>query len=741
MATPTSPSMPPSRNIMSDGSDDRSRMAGNTFAQLVSKFEILDAMSSASNQRDSHASPRAAPAPSTVASSAIIRQTLLKPSVLKARDRSSTDSSLISPGCFIPPRRTSPRPRRAQTLDTKLPVSPAKVESTKPRQKSVAERRKMFELQGDASGGLLTLTQPTGNVTDCGIAPSTPIRTYTSARSTSKLAHSKSWKSIKTSRSIPESNLESPAPPPVSNAAVKVQPHSSSHDQDSASTLLPASSADDYSSHPFLAPEEPFGTWTTPIIHPDERWMALKRDSFAVTAFDTSPSYVKSQYIEPELDSSHASFKSNINLNSDYSHGGPDDGHPMNETQQHGWVHNARKMAHSLSSSALTGTAKSVSSQSRESPRISADAISAFKSFQLTRTGAFRRSNLPRSRISSLRKKFDLSKSETVSSLPALEMKRREPGLSKTEEFGWSPKFSLPKSATTSNIDTTTKLASRSKSFAPRGREQTPPQRRKTEHNVSPLKQKINLFESLDREKPAANLEKLAPTKKRPVFGSSKTNTAGSGPFRGLRGTLRRISNSCRKSTSEWSTTSSRPGSGSQHSIQDMTGDPIKHGAIADTELESLSPRTVESIPERPVIGQTRLENEISPLDLGRRFSVQRTSVPLTGYNIDGEPGPSRMAAAPAPLFSESQSSRLFRTKMPFIRTADRFSLPDFGNSSEETETLGPTHYQQLGDNGLLISKVHCQLEQPKPVRANELRRLVGMCKQKVRKLSAGGSE
>ncbi|KAJ3463845.1 hypothetical protein MRS44_008631 [Fusarium solani] len=747
MATPTSPSMPPSRNIIPDGSDNRSRMAGNTFAQLVSKFEILDAMSSASTRRDSHVPPRATPAPSAVASSVIIGRSPFKPSALKTRDRSSTDSSLISPGCFIPPRRTSPRPRRAQTFETKAPVTPATVESTKPRQKSVAERRQMFEAQGDAPGKLLMLTQLMGNDTDYGIAPSTPVRTYTSARSTSKLAHSKSWKSIKTSLSIPESHLESTTPPPPSNAADKIQRHPPSHDQDSASALLPASSADEYSSHHFLAPEEPFGTWTTPIIHPDERWMALKRESFAVTAFDTSPSYVKSQYIEPELDFAHTPLKTNGNLNPGHNRGGPENGRSKDETRQHGWVQNAQKMAHSLSSSALVGQTKSGSSQSRERPRISADAINAFRSFQFTRTGAFRRSNLPRSRISSLRKKFDLPKSDTVSSLPALATKRQETDSGKTEDSHWPSKLSLPKSATNPNLGTTASLASRSKSFAPRWREksvrrpQTPPQRRKTEHNVSPLKQKIDLFESLDREKPAANPAKLNPTKKRSVFGSPRTNTSGSGPFKGLRKTLRRISTSCRKSTSEWSTTSSRPGSGSQHSIQDIPGDSVKHRAIADSELDSLSPGTIESIPERPVLGQTRLENEISPLDLGRRFSVQRTSVPLTAYNIDGEPGLSPTVAAPAPLFSESQSSRFFRTKIPLIRSSDRFSLPDFGNHSEEADVFGPTHYQHLGDNGLLISKVHCRLEQPKPVRANELRRLVGICKQKVRKLSAGGGE
>ncbi|KAI8717999.1 hypothetical protein NCS52_00877400 [Fusarium sp. LHS14.1] len=747
MATPTSPSMPPSRNIISDGSDDRSRMAGNTFAQLVSKFEILDAMSSASARRDSHVPPGAVPAPPAVVSSAIIGHSPLKTSVFQSRDRSSTDSSLISPGCFIPPRRTSPRHRRAQTCETKAPVAPITAESAKPRQKSVAERRKMFETQDDVPGELLTLTQLLGNVTDSGIAPSTPVRTYAGARSTSKLAHSKSWKSIKTSRSIPESHLESTTPPPPSNTTDKVQRHLLSHDQDSASTLLPASSADDYSPHPFLTPEEPFGTWSNPIIHPDERWMALKRESFAVTAFDTSPSYVKSQYIEPELDFPRTSLKSNSNLGPDHRRDGPENGHSMDQTVQHGWVQNAQKMAHALSSPALAGTAKPGLSQPRESPRISADAINAFRSFQFTRTGAFRRSNLPRSRISSLRKKFDLPKSDSISSLPALATKRRETDSNKTEDSDWPSKLSLSKSAMNPNLGTMASLTSRSKSFAPRWREksvrqpQTPPQRRKTEHNVSPLKQKIDMFESLDREKPTANSAKLNPAKKRSVFGSPRTNASGSGPFKGLRKTLRRISTSCRKSTSEWSTTSSRPGSGSQHSIQDLPGDSIKHHAIADSELDSLSPGTIESIPERPVLGQTRLENEISPLDLCKRFSMQRTSMPLTAYNIDGEPGLSPVAAAPAPLFSESQSSRFFRTKMPLIRSSDRFSLPEFGNHSEEADIFGPTHYQHLGDHGLLISNVHCRLEQPKPVRASELRRLVGICKQKVRKLSAGGSE
>ncbi|KAL2682477.1 hypothetical protein Neosp_006928 [[Neocosmospora] mangrovei] len=640
MATPTSPSMPTSRNIISDGSEDPSLMTGNTFAQLVSKFEILDAMSSASPRRDSHVPPRAVPAPPAVASSAIIGHSPLKTSVFQSRDRSSTDSSLISPGCFAPPRRTTPRPRRAQTFETKAPVTPATVEGAKPRQKSVAERRKMFETKDDTPGELLTLTQLLGNVTDRDAAPSTPVRTYAGPRLTSKLAHSKSWKSIKTSRSIPESHLESTTPPPPSsNATDKVQRHLPSHDQDSASTLLPASSADDYSPHPFVAPEEPFGTWSKPIIHPDERWMALKRESFAVTAFDTSPSYVKSQYIEPELEFPRTSLKSNGNISPDHRRDGPENGHSMDQTVQHGWVQNAQKMAHTMSSPALVGTAKPGLSQPRESPRISADAINAFRSFQFTRTGAFRRSNLPRSRISSLRKKFDLPKSDSVSSLPALATRRREADSNKTEDSDWPSKLSLPKSATNPNLGTMASLTSRSKSFAPRWREkcvrqpQTPPQRRKTEHNVSPLKQKIDLFESLDREKPASNPAKLNPTKKRSVLGSPRTNTSGSGPFKGLRKTLRRISTSCRKSTSEWSTTSSRPGSGSQHSIQDIPREPVKRGAIADSELDSLSPGTIESIPERPVLGQTRLENEISPLIWSLEITLKKltfSGLPIT---------------------------------------------------------------------------------------------------------------
>ncbi|KAM0428163.1 hypothetical protein ACHAPT_007063 [Fusarium lateritium] len=749
MASPTSPSMPPSRNIVSDALEARGRIPGNTFAQLVSKFEILDAMSSASNRRDSHAPPKAMPA-SVVASSAIVGHSPWKPSAqgsTKTRDRSSTDSSLISPGCFIPPKQTS-RARRSQTLETKPPIAPTKVETAKPRQKSVAERRKLFEMPSDVSGMLpIDLTQLMDNDSDRDIAPSTPIRTSTSVRSPSKLAHSKSWKSMKTSLSILESHLESTTPPSPSGTASQAR-HAPSRDQDSTSTLLPASSTEEYPSRP-LAPEDPFGAWKAPIIHPDERWMALKRDSFAVTAFDTSPSYIKSQYIEPEPHVAHSPLKSNDNLDSVHGPLGAEKQHSMEETRQQGWVQNARKMAYSLSNSMSAETTKVASSQSPESTRNSLDAFNAFRSFQFTRTGTLRRSNLPRSRISSLRKKFDLPKSETVSFLPVLETKQPETASGNADKSDWRPKLSLPKSATTSDLGTTASLASRSKSYAPRWRKQaahrpqTPAQRRKTEHNVSPLKQKIDLFESLDHQNPAFSSPKMAPTKKRSVFGSSKASTVGPGPLKGLRGTLRRISTSYRKSPSEWSTTSSRPASGSQHSISDIAGSTGKVPTLANSEKGSLSPHTIESIPERPVLGQTRLENEISPLDLGKRTSMQQASLPRTGLNVDGESGPSQVmaAAAPAPLFSESQSSRFFRTKIPLVRTADRFSLPDFGNNDEEAGVFGASHYQHPPGRGLLISKAHCRLEQPKPVRANELRRLVGICKQKVRKLSAGGSE
>ncbi|KAM5353655.1 hypothetical protein ACJ41O_000305 [Fusarium nematophilum] len=63
MATPPSPLASSAPQRLPVDPDGHGRLAGSSFAQLVSKFEILDAMSSVNQRRDSRASSKSRPSP------------------------------------------------------------------------------------------------------------------------------------------------------------------------------------------------------------------------------------------------------------------------------------------------------------------------------------------------------------------------------------------------------------------------------------------------------------------------------------------------------------------------------------------------------------------------------------------------------------------------------------------------------------------------------------------------------
>ncbi|KAF4973232.1 hypothetical protein FZEAL_9384 [Fusarium zealandicum] len=708
MATPSS--MPSPRSIFPAGSES---CGGNTFAQLVSRFEILDVVSNVGSRRDSHASPKTKPGSAVKGPSTIHRQSprlqkQFSHASTRTRDRSSTNSSQISPGRFITPRRGgSPRPRRAQTLGTKSPTILRSDATMRPRQQSVAERRKMFESADNK---------------------------FTATQSASKLAHSKSWQSIKKKRSAPGPQTKTTASPStsLSTTATQVQQYPS---------LLPASTTGIPSPRTLIASDDPFGTWRTPMSRPDDSWSSFKRDSFVVTVSDTSPSYIKSQYIEQDLCKVPSASKTQVNIEPVLNNRTVEAQSLSTEDPQHqGWVQNARKMASSLSSSlpVAAASARTQSHPSRNVPRQAPDAVTTFKSFRFGRTNTSSRQNLPRSRISSLRRKFDLPKSETAASVPFDDTKRRQNTFTKAEIPDWPSRIPLAKSSTISDLGS---AKSRSKSHAPCWDQQpgdqprTPIGRRKTEKNISPLKQRIDLFESLDSPSPASGRSEPVLEKRKSLV----SNTHGKGPsasqLKALKGTLRRISTSFRRSSSEWSTTSSRQNTMEIAQVKD------KEGIPADKDRMPFSPHTFGSIPERPALSQTHLANEISPLEISKWFSLHQQSLVRPGFNIDGEAGLNAPGTVtPVPLLTESQS-RLSKTKLFRTRTANRFSLPDLGDDDGPFRLLKDTRHGPQRSSSPFVSRASCNLEQPRPVRANELRRLVSMCKHKVRKISGGRSE
>jgi hypothetical protein len=560
------------------------------------------------------------------------------------------------------------------------------------------------------------------------IEASSPTRTSI-PRSPSKLAHSKSWQSIKRRRSAAEPREDdAPTTPIPLHVAKTFSP--TSHTIPSPRTLL--------------ASDDPFGTWRSPLNRPDDSWTSFKRSSLVMSAPDASPSYIKSQYTEVTPSSAQAVSTSRFKLEDV-----PDDvfveknNVTIEETRQNGWARNARKIASSLSNTVSAGSS-SLRRKSRGSPDAPSQPpsnSSGLMSFRFARASTPSHSSLPRSRISNLRKQFDQLKDRPVASVAPLETKRRESILAKTSASSSPSKHPLLGYSDSSEPEMLNAPKFRSKSYAPRGSRatvespQTPAGRRNTEKHISPLKQKIDLFESLDRQVPSFDSPRPIEPSKQSMF-KIKRKSSAVGPLRSFKGTLRRISTSYRRMPSEWSTTSSRDIAPSQ--VRGSDEETVVQGgqSVGSANDEPLSPRSIDAAPGLPVLGPFLTNEIISPLSLEKRSSLPRSSITQAGFNMDGEAG---LSVAPPPLFAEPQR-RFSHTKYALSRTANRFSLPDIEKELELIELL-ESDRETVPAHSTLVSKVVCELEQPRPIRANELKRLVSLCKEKARKLSGGRSE
>ncbi|CEI66585.1 hypothetical protein FVEN_g10215 [Fusarium venenatum] len=702
------------RKIISEGSETRS-LAGGKLAQLVSKFEFLDAVSSVGNSPHGLSKPNLI---TSVTSPSIVGQTpsrlpkISSQQSTNARERSSIDSHLSS-NRFTTSSQEPILARRVQTFGTKSPATPSKSVDIKSRQKSVSERRNIFETANQQAG--------------LSVSP----RASLVPRPPSRLAHSKSWRSLKSRCSAAQSSAYH---------------ESTDHDPNTASKTRSPTSRFIPSPRTLLASDDPFVKWRSPLTRPDDSWTSFKRSNLATTAPDASPSYIRSQYTEvsPQIDkrpSAHDVKFESVRRNDPVQRQAPTE-----ENRHHGWVRHAQKIASSLSNTVYGGTS-STQNKSLTSPDLFDQgpfSKNDIMSFKLTSTRSTSRSKLPHSKISGFRKRLEQSK-ERPSVAFALGNKKRHESVPTTVGAPISSlELPLLKSFSSSESEVLNTPKIRSKSHTP-CRSQTPMRslqnpvgRRNTEKNDSPLKQKISLFESLERRNSASNDLHVGIDSQQAFVKPDKHERRDSiiAPLRSFPGKLRRISTSCRRTPSEWSTTSSRDVGNSTMQSSDTSLVAQEEQIVTATAEEPLSPHTIDPIPLQPILKQTFLTNEISPLVLEKPLSFPRASVARTGFNIDGEAGP---GIAPLPLFAEPQR-RFSRTKHVLSRAANRVYLPDTETEFELLELL-EDNLKCVSEESPPISNARCLLEQPRPVRANELRRLVSMCKDKVRKISGGRSE
>ncbi|KAH6962291.1 hypothetical protein BKA56DRAFT_598683 [Ilyonectria sp. MPI-CAGE-AT-0026] len=195
-----------------------------------------------------------------------------------------------------------------------------------------------------------------------------------------------------------------------------------------------------------------------------------------------------------------------------------------------------------------------------------------------------------------------------------------------------------------------------------------------------------------------------------------------------MKGTFRRLSASWKKSSSEWSTTSPQDSFISNHSGLDG------ESSTARDDERGMAP---ESPSSRSV--RTSLHPDCASVN---KYMTPRGSLVRLEFNIDGEGGlhPSSTMSPSAPLLPCSGS----RHRMsPLALTGRQRSIIDSTTTAKEQD--GPRYRVRRiisRSSGPFVSRSYCTLEQPKPVRANELRRLVSLCKEKVaRRISSGYGE
>ncbi|KAF5679796.1 hypothetical protein FHETE_687 [Fusarium heterosporum] len=722
------------RKILSESSDTHSLRSSN-FAKLLSKFEVLDAVSSVSNSP--YACSKANPAfafepPSIVGYRSPIwsSQASIKS---KAKERSSTESTHYSPGHYVTPRRDSPRLSQAQTFSaTALAKSESNNDTSKSRHKSVAERRRMFEAasQRESKNALIWSTEP---MLINRVEAPTPFQTLVSPRATHRLAHSKSWQSIKTQRSAAKPNKD--------EATISQNPPNVNLNSSSKATRVAFPEV--YSPRTLNASDDPPVTWRSPLNRAVHSWTPLKRSSLTMATPEISPSYTKSQYVEKSPHSEHATAKSQVKF---YAVPADD---LLNEkdilvdgTRYQGWVRNARKIASSLTNTVSAGSSTTLNRSRGSHNASSQDSTgnNGFVPFKFGRESTLSHSKLPRSRIASIRKKCDLSKEQASPVTALLEIPNSGSVSVKIKNPKSPYRLPLLESSDSSESEAPGTPKFRSKSYAPHRsqsslnepRSRSPVGRRNTEKYPSPLKQKIDLFKSLDHHDTVKDSSSSISGGRWPILELSNRKDSVIGPLRSFKGALRKLSASCRRIPSEWSTTSSRDiGASLLRSSDDSLVAQEDH--VATAAVEESPPRlTIDATPMQPILSQTFLPNEISPLVLEKPLSPPRVSIARAGFNIDGEAG---VSEAPPPLFAEPQR-RFSHTRHALSRAANRFSLPDVEKELEIIELLD----DNLRYNPV-ISKVRCELEQPRPVRTNQVRRLASLCKGKVRKLSGGRSE
>ncbi|KAH7121962.1 hypothetical protein B0J13DRAFT_160924 [Dactylonectria estremocensis] len=693
---------------------NRPRPAGGNVAQLLSRFEALDTRPLATQRPGSIA---ASESTSKISLSHLPSGNRIADCANESsngegsdRNKSSSDSSCISPGQLTLRGGPLPQLLRSKTLEATSPTTLLNPCELGARHKSVAERRRVFEV-------------------DKGVTMMS--RSSITAPSPSKAAQSISLQTKRTRLSDQRQLANTTQSPPLGLYASPSQEQQTPTPQPWQAFQYQTPSPTKYLPSPrFQTPARDLALGTETIYKPHQdrsRRHPNYDSSDAASSSTNAVSIARPQDTPQGPYSTVLATRVRPMVSSSSKHHIAGEKWSSSQAARHQtWMENASKIASSLSLSASTSDRESVPQppkcKHQEQPYLGSNSLAKPTVAEVGQTVD---PMVSQSTILSLRQKFDLPKSATLSSLSFDWRKRRDTAPVKTSIQGLAP--SLKKSATTAGLGTMDRLEWPSYDVEKQGNRKL----RKSESNLgrwnsrdsdSPLTEKIGLFESLGRQshdtKRLLNTPRMASKKSREIPRREHPHA--------VRRTFRRISASCKRSSSERSTTSSQ-----DPFVLNYKSSDGEDSASRDTELQLL-PDSVRSRSEQASFCR-------ADSSAGKR-AIPCRSLVRPVLNVDGEGELYHPLAERSPLAKIPCSSFRYRLSPSTARY-----MSNRGFTANNAMQPGPHSRARRiisRSSGPFVSRAYCTLEQPRPVRANELRRLASLCKDRVvRRMSSRHGE
>ena len=272
----------------------------------------------------------------------------------------------------------------------------------------------------------------------------------------------------------------------------------------------------------------------------------------------------------------------------------------------------------------------------------------------------------------------------------------------------------------------------------------------------SPLKAKIGLFETLSHQSRDGSPKSMRSEKaayEKSSLQSYKQKISGVKKSLHMKGALRRLSTSWKGSSEENIDVQNRI---TQTSIKP------KDAWWVGRDLAASKKAPVSRIPQPSPVAKAsassttnKEEPQTEKLTTKKPFSVPRgkkcisarQSPAQPGFNVDGEGGAQPQRKQHSKLtnaaYTQPNVSKTSISEPPIVihdLNNRRSSISNFPTSRFMTDTRTHARRRISRSSGPFVANAYCKIEEPKPVRVGELKRLVSLCKDKVTRRVSGAN-